>query len=709
MEDRLKAAFEQESEHLHAPHGSPETAIRRGRRRRASNLIGGAAVVFVLIGGTAAGVQYLGSSDDPVPQDLASSTETSIDETTATNTAAVDFSWQRSALPTPDGAEVWNVQVVADADGFVAIGTGYVPSSPEERGNQILVWRSDDGADWTLQSTESTFDGSLDTILTTDDGFVAIVRSFDGSFDTATLYTSPDGATWTAAGVDLGDIAEDQYLWFNGAASGNGATVLAGALQTEPTEPPVVFEEAGVVLQQNNRDGSFTVTDLATGELITVLSNEAVYGGGPVVYGPDGELIVALSEELMEEAFSADTAGRFTVEQEGIRVDIDYNEDRYVATDTATETVLTQGSVEDLFRSGQLVVVDPNSNETLLDINMDDFYAAQDEAWRDRDGEYFPTTELIVLATTNGTTWKRIDLGSGAAQELNVGGVGFGPDGFFVSVVRYGSQRPEHDVWRSTDGMEWELSSSVAGTADSPIISAGDAYYQLSDGRRAAIVRSTDGVDWTLVHQPDDRGTYYSELAAGGLGVVAIGQHQENTYGPPVVIAKDGRTLVVDGETGRITVTEDTTGEVLTTIEIDVFQEEPPDQIIEDTANGMIIITDVDGTVVMEFTEDEANAASEGAESEYEYSVPKPAVAFSRDGEDWFTATTVGLDIAWSQGIAVGASAVVIVGESAEAYGEFIPGEDDGVSVASGDSTTLTTTIAADYSPTTYVWVGRPR
>ena len=57
MEDRLKEAFEQEAELLHAPHGSPETAIRRGRRRRASNLIGGAALVLALVGGTAAGVE----------------------------------------------------------------------------------------------------------------------------------------------------------------------------------------------------------------------------------------------------------------------------------------------------------------------------------------------------------------------------------------------------------------------------------------------------------------------------------------------------------------------------------------------------------------------------------------------------------------------------------------------------------------------------
>jgi hypothetical protein len=706
MEDRLKEAFEQEAEHLHAPHGSPETAIRRGRRRRASNLIGGAALVFVLIGGTAAGVQYLGGSEDPAPQDLASSTESTVDETTTTPTNVADFVWERVTLPQPEGTDVWNTQVVADGDGFVAIGTGYNPSAGED-GELLLVWRSDDGATWTLQTTDSPFDGPVDTVLTTDDGFVAIVRSFQDSSDTTTLYTSTDGAAWTKAEVDLGDIAEDQFMWFTGAASGNGATVLAGVLQTEPNEPPVVFADAGVVLQQNNRDGSFSISDLNTGEVITVISAEEVYGRGPVVYGPDGEVIVALSLDLMEEAFAGEDEGRVSVEQDGIRVDIDYMENRYVATDISTDEVVAEGNPDELYEGGRLVIVDPDTAETILDIEMDEFYQAQDDAWNSRDGEYLPETELMVLATSDGATWERIDLGNQASEELNVGGIGFGPDGFMISVFSYGPERVGQDVWQSTNGRDWDLSLSVDEPADGAITSAGDAYYRLSYGNRAAITRSSNGVDWEVVHEPADRGTYYNDIVAGGLGVIAIGQHQEDTYGPPFVIAKDGRTLVVDGENGRITVTEDATGEVLTTIELDIYQLEAPEQIIEDTENGTIAITDVDGIVVMEFTEEEANAASEDSEREYDYSYPEPAVAFSPDGEEWFTATTVGLDLAWSQSIAVGKNAVIIVGDSAEdAYAT--PDSVD-LPVDSGSDTGAVTTLAAEYTTTTYLWVGRPR
>ncbi len=102
--------------------------------------------------------------------------------------------------------------------------------------------------------------------------------------------------------------------------------------------------------------------------------------------------------------------------------------------------------------------------------------------------------------------------------------------------------------------------------------------------------------------------------------------------------------------------------------------------------------------------------------------MPESAVAYSPDGEEWFVATTVGLDVAWAQGVAVGENAVVIVGESAEFYGDVQYGSDGGVTVELQGEATVTTTIESAttatttidgglYSgaPETYVWVGRLR
>jgi hypothetical protein len=706
MEDRLREAFEQEAEQLHAPHGSPETAIRRGRRRRASNLIGGAALVLTLVGGTAAGVQLLGNTDEPAEENLTSAVETdqTVDESiTGTPTAGVvDFGWEKVILPNPDGTDdVWNIQVVATEHGFVAVGTGYTPTV----GESILVWRSTDGTDWTLASTSSPFDAPVDTLLTTGDGFVAIVRSYDGSVDSTSIYTSPDGAAWAKVDVDLGSLLYNQYLWFAGAASGDGATVIAGVLQTEPDEPPAVFEEAGVALQQNNRDGSFTVTDLATGEVITVISNEDVYGRGPTVRGPDGEEIVALSQEVVEGAHDDDFEGVLTIEQDGIRVELDYNQGLYTATDIASETLIIEGPLDALWEPPRITIVHPDTGETILDVDIDEFYQAQDDAWNGG-SEYRPESEILVLATIDGTTWNRIELAAAAGEEVGLGGVSFGPEGFLLTTLSYGPDRARQQDWRSADGQNWEVVASVDEPGDGSTISAGGAYYRLGYGNRAAISRSPDGVTWTPVYSPAGRGTYYSLLAAGDLGVVAIGQEQDEYYGPPVVIAKDGRTLVVDGETGRITVTDDATGEVLTTIELDVYQEEAPAQIIEDTEAGTIAITDLDGNIVMEFTEEEANAASEESARDYEYSEPKTAIAFSYDGEEWFTATTVGLEVAWPQSVAVGDDAVVIIGESYYAPDSIDYPTDPG---GTTDSTAVSG-MYLDSSPgETYVWVGRPR
>jgi len=381
MEDRLKEAFEQEAEHLHAPSGSPETAMRRGRRRRASNLIGGATLILTLVGGTAAGVQLLGTSDDPEPGDqVATQLSQAADESTTVQSSAgvADFVWEQVKLPMPEGAEVWNIQVAAGSDGFVAVGNGAFPDR-DKGGNQILVWQSDDGTEWSLAATASPFNGPADTLLNAGDGFVAIVRSYDGSSDSTSLYSSTDGVTWTEGHADFGSIANNQYMWFAGAATGNGATVLAGVIQTEPDQPPIVLEKAGVTLQQNNRDGSFTVSDLTTGELITVVDAEVVYGesatDGATVYGADGEVIVVIPWEVFDEAGALPrTDGeQVTIERDGVRLDLFYDGYTFVATDIATGTVLASGDQDSLYRPPSILITHPDTGEVIVDITMDEF------------------------------------------------------------------------------------------------------------------------------------------------------------------------------------------------------------------------------------------------------------------------------------------------------------------------------------------------
>lgn len=720
IEDRLKEAFAQEAEHLHAPHGSPEHAIRRGRRRRASNLIGGAALVLTLIGGTAAGVQLLGDTDQPDrgdPAATATSRQSNEQSTSGRSDAPeVDFVWERFTLPTTATTNVWNLQVTWRTDRFIAAGIGFDEMEGfGEPGQQLLVWESVDGANWSSVSVATPLDGAVDTLLSTGEGFVAVVRGFEGSGDVTRLYTSIDGRTWTEGAADLGSLTDNQYIWFGGAAGGNGVTVLAGVLQTEPPQPPVILEDAGVVLQQNMGDGGFTVSNLATGEVITTIDNEIVFGSGSgiTVRNADDAVILVVFWDELDEARALGEAedGSLLIDKDGIRLELDYEEYTYVATDIATNTVVASGIQDDLYRSPRVHVTHPESGETILDIGIEEFDAAMEDAWSSY--EYRPQTDFVLLTTSDGVTWDRTDLEPGPGEEFNVGGVGFGSDGFLVSLNRYGPDSFGTEVWRSRDGHDWEVVSSTDTPGDGPIAGRGDDYFRISLGRRSGVERSADGVDWTMVHEAPDAGTFYSWMAAGDLGIVAVGQNQEDVFGPPVVVRKEGRTLVIDGRTGRMTVTEDDSGEVLTTIELDVYEEEPPEQIRYDAAAKTITITDVDGTVLMTMTEDEANAASTEAETGYEYPVPEPSIAFSSDGDEWFTTTTVGLDLAWAQGAAVGADAVVIVGESAASIVESQSGTEASVTVQLGDGSLpeVTTVPAEPYglSPQTFIWVGRPR
>ena len=730
MEDRLREAFEQEAELLHAPHGSPETAIRRGRRRRASNLIGGAALVLALVGGTAAGVQLLGNTDEPEEGNLASAVETdqTIDESISTDLQAagvVDFDWERVTLPKPDDVRVWNIQVAAREDGFVAVGAGFREdgsAGPE----QLMVWNSPNGNEWTLNMRPSPFDGSLDQMFVTEDGFVGFVRNFDGQTDQVELYTSPDGATWTAGRADLDDMSGNEHIWFAGAASGIGTTVVGGIIQTEPPTPPIILEEAGIILRENPYAGGFAISSLETGEAITTVPWEAVYGSEEnlTVYGDDGAVILSIPWE----SFYASQAGGqldgevLTVEKEGVRLDLDNSNGTFVATDVTSGDILAVGDQDELYRPGRIQITHPDTGELLVDMGFEEFSRAEERSYRDDRGDFAPANRLLLLATTDGATWERIELGSEDAQEIGMNGVSFGPNGFVFSANRYGTSFGQ-DIWTSADGRTWDVvtvDEAEGSTRDGPLVTLGDTYFALdySPRGRAGIASSSDGINWSNAYRADNRDVYYNSLTAGELGIIAIGQENETDYGPPLAISKEGRTMVLDFELGRVTVTEDSTGEVLTVIELDIYFEDPPPQFQINEETDDLTILDEDGTVLMFITQEEGEAAAIEQERDldtYEGSIPTSKVAYSPDGIEWFTATTGGLDVAWPQGVAVGADAVVIVGTSIESvYSSIEYGSDRGEATAPlvGGSDFVEQTVGpADefYEPETFIWVGRLR
>ena len=721
MEDRLREAFQDEAQHLQAPSGSPETAIRRGRTRRASNLIGGAALVFALLGGTAVGVQVLGDAsptsgdDDTTAAELtrAAADEQGGDGVVAPAAPEIEFRWQHVTLEAPEGVHIWTAEVAATDDGFVAVANG---ETGQGRGG-LFTWTSSDGRDWSLVNTVGEFDAPVEEVHSTGDGFIAVARSYDGTSSTTSLYVSSDGVNWTRGTVELGPNEPDTHSWFTGAAAGNGTWVLAGATQTEPPQPPIVFEEWGIALQRDVYGGSFDVVDLASGDVITTIPMDAVYGGGQAaVYDADGTFLFEIPDGMLEDGFLAGGSGGFAVAGvDGYEIEFDFESDSYTATDEATGEVVAEGDLDELYQRPYTVITDPATGETLLDITLEEFFRAEDRSWAERSEEFFPETTAFMLVSGDGVTWEFVTIPTSqqAAHGIDVSGVTYGPEGFLVSINRYGPESSSAEVLRSSDGRNWDSLDGSDEPRNGPIVAWDGDLYSLAWSSRGAssVATSTDAVSWTPVYESPGRGTHLHTIAAGDLGVVALGNSQDITFGPPLTISKDGRTLVLDQERGTFTVTDSATGEVLTEVAFDVFDEEAPDQIVIDEDTEALTIFDEDGTALMTVTEEEGAAAQAELEEQYgdiseSASLPVPAVAYSPDGAEWFTVSTAGLDMAWTRSVAVGRDALIVVGESAGAYFEEAAPPDAEWSVTVEGEETITTSVGAGTPLRVHLWVG---
>ncbi|NNF10493.1 MAG: hypothetical protein HKN74_09435, partial [Acidimicrobiia bacterium] len=673
------------------------------------NVIGGAALVLAVIGGTAAGLQLVGSSSEPDP-DAVTASQLATGDDTVVQTEEIDpaetvvFDWERIELPLPYAADVWNAQVASVGDGFAAVANAFTGDSD----TTTITWTSTDGRSWAVADQAAGLTGTFDALLSTGSGFVAVPTTDGQDNGVSQIFSSSDGLTWSAGSADFGPLPPNEYAWFTSAAAGPETTVLAGTLTAEPPQPPILFPEAGIRLEQDYHAGELFVYDIETGALLTSVPTSSIYGDGTVrLYDKAGNTLLEIPQEELDDLFRANPSG-ITIERDGIRLEIDFESSfTFRATSVADGTLLLEGDVDELYQPTRLTVTDPNSGNVLLDIPMDEFYAAEQRSYRDVD--YVQKSEPLVLVTSDGGEWVRADLPItvNGAEGMEVAGVTYGPEGFVISVVHYGEDY-RVDALASSDGRSWEITDSSNDAGAELRISWDGAYYTTRPDRsgRSEVARSTDGVNWTTVHQSPSRDAFYHVVAGGDFGLVAVGQGHSGIVGPPLTISKEGRTMTMDYESGRVSVVDDATGETLTAFEFNVFDEDAPAQFQVDDDAGTVTITDEDGTVLMTVTEAEGEAAVAEQERTFgtEETLPYPVVAYSPDGSEWFTATTVGLDLAWSQSVSVGSDGVVIVGESTDSYLEEIGADGDTIVLEDGS-------VEATYGPAgvPVIWFGTTR
>lgn len=723
MEDRLRHAFEHEAEQLSAPAGSLETTVRRGQRRRASTMVGGAALAFVLIGGAAVGFQVAQSDGDPDPEtdrnpiaaaDIAETT--AADETREGSGSAGEipvtkaFTWEQVELPDAADAGVFDVRVGSLNGTLVAIGQGFSADAEEP---SMTVWMSEDGRSWEAVPGPEDFGGGMENVSFSDDGILVVGRAYDdivGSrSESLILLTSRDARSWVRGTVEL-QLEENEFAWIQNAAIGDGVFLIAASANVEPPQPPVILEEAGITIQQNHIDGTATLIDTATGDVIADVPIDVIYGysaEGPTLYDPSGEVIAVIPGEEMDRAYEAarveagssfEFPEELVVEHDDIRLTLIQRDYTFTAERMSTGEVIASGSQENLYRPPRFVVEHPETGEILIDMEWDAFWEAEERSYRFQDDGFEFRARTLLFRSTDGTSWEQIEV-PGGSPEGEVMGLTYGPAGFVLSTL---TEPTGPNVWQSNDGRSWSKSSVDLdfATAGSNIAATNGYYYTVNSGTDGyGVVRSTDYLAWETMFELN-RGTWFNYVAAGELGIVAVGE--SDTYvEPDITISKDGKTFFLSPDEGVVTVTDDATGEVVASIVFDPYAEDPPDGIVLNEDDSGFSVADADGTVIMTITNQDIMSATEFREPNELSPAPEQIVLFSSDGTDWGRVSTGGLEIGYVTGVAVGGDAVVLSGEPIYPYEEEVILTDEG-------ETTVVTSVTAGEYPRPTVWVGRP-
>ncbi len=269
---------------------------------------------------------------------------------------------------------------------------------------------------------------------------------------------------------------------------------------------------------------------------------------------------------------------------------------------------------------------------------------------------------FVVWTSADGSEWNLVEdpFGAGAYIEDILP---FG-QGFLIYGYIEGVDDTRDLIWWSREGRSWEEvptdflhpgSTSNGGFAQRPALGFvlwGDkilAAAETEAGIRLWI--STDGRTWeqlpaspTLDHT-DQFILSGNRVAAGPYGIVLMGELQPPRQPlPPLVIEKDDLIVTVDLESGRLIVTDRSTGNVL--LDANAFES---DFVVIDEEDGSVTVFDPDtGEELTTFTFEEFEEAQAKAFEEAGIEAPEfredqstSVLLFSPDGQRW---TSVGLE-----------------------------------------------------------------
>ncbi len=575
-----------------------------------------------------------------------------------TNFPSVDYSWERVEI-SGDGQ--------FDVGWFGQLGDTLIAVSPtwdeaEGEGQRLVAHTSTDGLVWENAGTYGLDEDTWVSRIVSDGerifAFAERWRHESGESQHYVL-SSSDGIAWTESTVDLGG-EPGEHVYIQNAAAGPAGVAVAASFESSPEEGPNLLDFGEIQVELNYMMGTYTLMDAESGEVLMSGSTDELFrggGDGQAIYDPEsGELLTTIPWDIWERAYSGFYEGGYgagsplpvpvhpepsedppviTVEYDGFIVTVDEWQGEYSVTAADSGELIAADTLDYLYQGPPPLFVDPESGEELLSVTWEQWYEAEEQSYMHMDSRHFEYTSRTVLFTSqDGESWKSeaVPARSGAHASF----LAATDDGFVAMINTYSEFGGQRSVWTMTDG-EW--SQSEVDQSDLwlyQVADDGDRLIGVGEGPGGpALWMSTDGVNWAseFAIVPQNDGSYVSltAVAADESGAVgALAYREKWSDYRPLVIEQDGYTLTFeDGET-VLSVTEDSSGEVVLEIGWESFERE----------GGLETITWEDGVTYIELDNGDVVAiadedAYEAMESRWTDQGERGISVFLNDGTRW--------------------------------------------------------------------------
>ncbi len=284
------------------------------------------------------------------------------DVAVSTRLPVLDIEWTTAELDLPETASgAWLSRVVVDGDAITAFATAWDAGSRQT----VHTFRSADGVDWTHSEMQLPTGQSMNNIALVGDRFVGFGNSWGTAGAAPLLWFADDADRWDA--IDLASTGLDLTDTYVLSVAGNRSGMVIGASREHfESTTTIAFETGGYRFEQNDHDGSYVLSDVATGRIVSsgYLADLFPSGEeGQTIYADDSRgVLTVVPWDVWSEMYpdfsplpipaDIDPQGSVLepIEWDGYRIVVDEANGWFEVSDASSGVVLTSGALDDLYR-----------------------------------------------------------------------------------------------------------------------------------------------------------------------------------------------------------------------------------------------------------------------------------------------------------------------------------------------------------------------